>query len=372
MKIKKLSLKKFTAFEEEEFQFCDGINVLIGANGTGKSHAMKAMYELVSNIDNHSNNHKNHVRISHKFKENYGLGALFNISDTAALIRNNNEDKAILSVYHGDKKQGYYISLYDKEAKGFLSKLQNALPEAEIKINCHDYKTVHPIIYLPTIEMLSIYDHFFATYERQEIPYDRTCYDLALALNTAILRKTHADYHAIKPIIDNLQEIITGEQKQDVVVKESEHFYFYLNGHKLDVNLVADGYRKLGTLFYLLRNGSLNTDSILFWDEPEANLNPILIRKTVDIIRQLGLAGMQIFISTHDYLLVHELSLLAEYATPPAPDKPDMRFFALYKETPESPTQVETGKTLAEIQHNDILDEFAAHDDREETLFLRA
>ncbi len=81
---------------------------------------------------------------------------------------------------------------------------------------------------------------------------------------------------------------------------------------------------------------------------------------------------MQIFISTHDYLLIHELSLLAEYPTPPAPDKPDMRFFALYKETPESPTQVETGKTLIKIKHNDILDEFAAHDDREETLFLGA
>jgi predicted ATPase len=223
-------------------------------------------------------------------------------------------------------------------------------------------------IYLPTTEMLSIYDHFFATYERREIPYDSTCYDLALALNAALLRKTHADYQLVEPIINNLQEIITGSktQKEDVIIKESEHFYFHLNGNKLDVNIVADGYRKLGTLFYLLRNGALTTNSILFWDEPEANLNPKLIVKVAKVLQALAASGMQIFIATHDYLLSHELSLLAEY---PSENPIALKFFSLYKSNEQSSVIVEEGQSLADIAHNPILEEFAAHYDREAELF---
>jgi predicted ATP-dependent endonuclease of OLD family len=41
MKLKKVELEKFCAFKKANFEFSPGINVLIGANGTGKSHLMK-------------------------------------------------------------------------------------------------------------------------------------------------------------------------------------------------------------------------------------------------------------------------------------------------------------------------------------------
>src|SRR5258708_1277613 len=47
MKIKKLTLKQFTVFDQAEFEFCEGINILIGENGTGKSHLLKIMYCLM-------------------------------------------------------------------------------------------------------------------------------------------------------------------------------------------------------------------------------------------------------------------------------------------------------------------------------------
>jgi len=263
------------------------------------------------------------------------------------------------------------LSIHGQHCRVDFYEEGNNKRDTEINIYVDNFNKKVSTAYIPTTEMLSIYDHFFSTYERRDIPYDRTHYDLVLALNAAILRKTHVDYKAIEPIIKEIQEIVSGSknQEEDLVILENDHFYFNLNGSKLDVNIVADGYRKLGTLYYLLRNGSLTTNSILFWDEPEANLNPILIRKTADIIRQLSLTGMQIFVSSHDYLLVHELSLLAEY---PTSQKPDIRFFALYKDTPQSPTQIETGNTLAAIQHDDILHEFIAHDEREAALFYEA
>ncbi len=345
MKIKDLYIENFTAFDQAKFEFCDGINVLIGANGTGKTHAMKVMYGAVLGLH---------------FQE------IFIVENIKYLIRNNENIDYPLSITNkvdDSSNQFRYISI------GLCNKESNE-PRTKINTTIENYKEILPV-YFPTTEMLSIYDNFFATYERQHIPYNRTHYDLVLNLNEAILRKTHDDYKAIEPIIKNIQEIVTGykDQQEDLVILENDHFYFNIHGNKLDVNLVADGYRKLGTLYYLLRNGSLTTNSILFWDEPEASLNPILIRKTADIIRQLALAGIQIFVSTHDYLLAHELSLLAEYPTPPAPEKPNIRFFALYKDEPQAPTQIETGDTLSEIQHDDILNEFIAHDSYEASLF---
>jgi hypothetical protein len=37
---------------------------------------------------------------------------------------------------------------------------------------------------------------------------------------------------------------------------------------------MAEGYRKLAMLIFLLRYGVLERGSTLFWDEPEANLEP--------------------------------------------------------------------------------------------------
>jgi len=342
MKIKDLSITNFTAFEQAKFNFCDGINVLIGTNGTGKTHAMKAMYALLPTSSD--------------------WNKIFNIKIINNLIRNHNDENEDIAFYKNIDTTQELIY----KGISFL-KISIARIKAEIKLSISKSEEVNPI-YLPTIEMLSIYDHFFATYERREIPYDRICYDLALALNAAVLRKTHADYQSVEPIINNLQQIITGSENQekDVVVKESEHFYFNFNGNKLDVNLVADGYRKLGTLFYLLRNGSLTTNSILFWDEPEANLNPKLIVKVAKVLQALTATGMQIFIATHDYLLSHELSLLAEY---PDENPIALKFFSLYKPNEQSSVIVEEGQTLADIAHNPILEEFAAHYDREVELF---
>ena len=42
MPLTKVKLQRFTAFDDLEVEFSPGINALIGANGTGKTHLMKA------------------------------------------------------------------------------------------------------------------------------------------------------------------------------------------------------------------------------------------------------------------------------------------------------------------------------------------
>jgi hypothetical protein len=224
-------------------------------------------------------------------------------------------------------------------------------------------------IYLPAQEFLSINEGFIAAYNKRELPYDETFYDLSLALNALPLRSDKLA--EVEEIIVFLRQIIAGEQVNgtEIVMQENGRFKFSLPEGELDVHLVAEGYRKIATLLYLLKNGSLTKDSILFWDEPEANLNPKLVVDVVKVLRKLAAAGMQIFVATHDYLLSHELSLLAEY---PSEESVDIKFFALHKPDRKAGVLIESGQTLAEIEHNPILAEFAAHYDRESNLFHKS
>ena len=53
----------------------------------------------------------------------------------------------------------------------------------------------------------------------------------------------------------------------------------------------------------------LTEGSILFWAEPETNLNPKLFGPVVEILLELQRQGVQIFIATHDYLILKQLDL---------------------------------------------------------------
>ena len=61
----------------------------------------------------------------------------------------------------------------------------------------------------------------------------------------------------------------------------------------------------LALLWLLIQNGTLSSGSVLFWDEPETNLNP----KTFRTLMALQRSGVQIFLATHDYVILKELDL---------------------------------------------------------------
>ena len=49
--ITRIKFENFTAFDELTMQFSPGINILLGENGTGKTHVMKSLYAACSVID---------------------------------------------------------------------------------------------------------------------------------------------------------------------------------------------------------------------------------------------------------------------------------------------------------------------------------
>lgn len=363
-KIESLTLENFTVFENATFDFCPGINVLIGENSTGKTHALKVIYSFLKAGSEKERVSKTLLQVPEM------------VDITAYLFK-------LLSIFKADSK----------DVVRFLEQAREIHLELNVKLLATEPFSleIFPIfkhreqqgeaafafkgsgliadnvssLYIPTDEFLSKNEGFISLYLEKELPYSGIYYDLALALNSLPLREERLT--EVKPILDSLQRIIAGEdwKKSDFIKQENGRFYFELPEGKLDVHLIADGYRKFGTLWYLLRNGSISKNSILFWDEPETSLNPKLTRELVKILQQLAAIGVQIFIATHDYLLSYELSLLNEYSKD---NQVDIKFFSLHKPSRNAGVVVEAAKTLAEIAHNPILEAYSAHYDREAEL----
>ena len=127
-------------------------------------------------------------------------------------------------------------------------------------------------------------------------------------------------------LLDSLKQIELRQMEKavmDVVIKiegllggavefEGDRFYLLQNdAPQIEMNLVAEGFRKFAMLAQLLYNGSLTQKSTLFWDEPEANLNPALLRKLAAILAELARQGFQIILATHSMSLLKEFHILS-------------------------------------------------------------
>jgi hypothetical protein len=139
--------------------------------------------------------------------------------------------------------------------------------------------------------------------------FDATYLDLAKALAAKPLKGSRLA--SISRYVNPLEKILGG-----YVALDSGAFYFHATQTKpvnktLEAQLMAEGHRKLGMLMHLLKTGGLETSSSLFWDEPEANLNPKLIKKLAAVLVELS-EIMQITVATHSLFLLRELEIYAE------------------------------------------------------------
>jgi len=210
-------------------------------------------------------------------------------------------------------------------------------------------------VFLPTRELLSIYPGFVALYDERSLEFDETWRDTANLLGRPARRGPRESRAAA--IIAPIEEALGG-----VVVEESNRFYLQQTGvGKLEMHLVAEGFRKLGMLVRLVASGTLLNSGYLFWDEPETNLNPRTIRQAARTMIELSKAGVQIFIATHSLFLLRELEILVAEASALGAT-PDVRFIGLHRT--EDGVVVQSGETIADIGDITALDEELNQTDR--------
>jgi hypothetical protein len=199
--------------------------------------------------------------------------------------------------------------------------------------------------------MLSNAPGFRSLYSQREIHFEEVYADIVDRAYRPPLRG-RPDPRRVH-LLGLLQHAMDGK----VHVKEEEFFLRNKRGN-LEFTLLAEGLRKLGLLWLLIQNGTLLEGSVLFWDEPEANLNPSLFRRLIEILFELARGGVQIFLATHDYVILKELDLQKQGGD-------DLAFHSLYRDQESGELACHTANAYAGIHPNAIADAFASVYDRE-------
>ena len=206
-------------------------------------------------------------------------------------------------------------------------------------------------VYIPAKDMLANAPGFRSLYARREIHFEETYKDM---LDLAYLDSLRNPEEFVPSAVTERLEAELGGK----VTIHGEEFFLSGEQGEIEFTLLAEGLRKLGLLWLLIRNGSLRPGAVLFWDEPETNLNPKLYGVVIDVLLELQRLGMQVFLATHDYVILKELDLQAKEG-----DK--VVFHSLYRDEETGEIACHTTDKFLEIHPNAIMEAFDSVYDRE-------
>jgi energy-coupling factor transporter ATP-binding protein EcfA2 len=339
----RLVLKNLTVFSEADFEFAPGLNVIVGENGAGKSHILKAAYTVTA--------------VSAKGAKESGSATPTESYLKTALARKMRsvfrpDELGRLTRRHQGRSRCKITALFEPSSQtiGFSF---NTVSKTEVSIRFPPttWVTETPV-FLPTRELLSIYPGFVSLYETTELPFEETLRDTCILLGAPLAKG--ARLKEITELLKPLEEQLGGK-----VVVEDDRFYLNTQTGKLEAHLVAEGMRKLAMIARLIATGSLIGTGSLFWDEPEASLNPKVIKQVARTILQLCQSGIQVFIASHSLFLMRELDILLRtdvYRGVRA------RFFGLHLS--DGGVTVQQGDTIDDIGAIDALEEELSQSDR--------
>jgi predicted ATPase len=357
--INALNIKNFTEFSEAQFEFSDGLNVIIGDNATGKSHLLKLAYaiayvwheakaeqeEIPGHISSGGSDSWWQRRVAEKLVKVFKPDKLGNLHRFGQGTET--EIEATLSC--ANEREACAIKFQFSET---------SKTEVELLQKPKFFPATMPL-FLPEKEVLSWYPGFTGFYKKHRLAIEETYYDLCEALSYPLLESPKTT------LIEPLEKMIGGQLKLEL-----DRFYIhYPKQGNREISLIAEGLRKIAMLTYLIANDSLKTGTILFWDEPETNLNPRIMKQVAELLLQLVKNGVQIILTTHYLFLMKELSLQVTNSKGNIPAK----FFSMAQGKDDvNHIQVESGERLPDLQTIVALDEELAFFDREQAAFYAA
>jgi AAA15 family ATPase/GTPase len=105
----------------------------------------------------------------------------------------------------------------------------------------------------------------------------------------------------------------------------------------------------------------------LFWDEPEGNINPKLMRLLVEILLELSRNGQQVIVATHDYVFLKWFDLLID-------EKKDdkITYHSLYRDQENNQLRVNSTHEYLEIYPNRISDTYTDLTNEQLKQYLRS
>ena len=350
-KIKSLTLENFMIFDSIDVEWSPDINVILGENSTGKTTLLKSLYALVKPYSR-----KDFLKCTLPQQEDM-------IVEKMAGVFRPDEGKIgrLVSRRRGTAKNAQMkvcLKEGDEIGVSFGSRKEN---HADVSIKPSEKNKAGVLAYLPPKEMISATEHFQSLYEEYHIDFEEMYYDLTKLLDKPLKKGAYTSEQ--NEVLSKFEDSMKGK-----IVQKDKKFYLNVEGEGFfEMGLVSEGYKKLATIVYLIQSGSLSKGSILFWDEPETNMNPKMVEPIVQALGALARAGVQVFVTTHDYFTIQSFNLMAKYQQ----EKPvDVRFVSLYRDKDRA--AMEMGNEIKELEHNSIMEEFDELYNREQDLIYGA
>lgn len=280
----------FTTVPNEKWNFSNNLNIIIGENGTGKSHVLKGLYSLLS-VQYSATGIFSKNALEKSYAEKM-IGVLQPENLGRLVKRKQGRARCEIELEFNDKS---IVKI------GFAS---NAKSLVEV-VNPPEKILYKPPVYFPTRELVTLCPWFTSLVDNYHLEFDGTWGDTVSLLGAPSVKGPRET--KVASLLIPLEEALGGR-----VVVDSKTGRFYLNipnEGNMEMPLVAEGLRKLVMLARLISTGVLLEQGFLFWDEPEANLNPKLIRGLAKTIIALAQSGIQIFLATHSLFLLREIEM---------------------------------------------------------------
>ncbi|WJY66733.1 recombination protein F [Corynebacterium aquatimens] len=294
--IKSVDVANFGPFAHVQTDFSKDVNIIVGENGTGKTQFLKLLYACTSVIDSHDAELTKTVlsrAIADRLKGTFKPDALGRL-----VSRVQGQQTTSVKVK--------YAGIGEPLAFGFHTTAKTEVKVASIP----NSRLEDTAVFLPSRELLSIYEGLANLFDTVQVPFDETWRDTARLLERKPLLGARSEN--ARQLITPLLEALEGN-----VVEEKGRFYVKRAAgdsttSKLEAHLVSEGHRKLAMIVRLVQSGVLLDGGYLFWDEPEANLNPKTQRAVAQAICTLAMHGTQVFVATHSVFMLRELRMLLE------------------------------------------------------------
>lgn len=289
--VQSIELHNYGPLKDLEWKNLGNVNLILGKNGVGKSFLLKALYTAIRSLEEYQRGDEQSSLNEILSRKLYWTFQGDKIGD---LVTKGASDLLSFSMDFSGKNLSYS---FGKDTTKQIISLKNTL----------EPRTSNSI-FLPAKEVLSLHSIILKSRDIDRVfGFDDTYYDLAQALR--ISPKMGRNFKEFSDARTSLGNLLGGRIELD---EQSGRWSFKRGNQKLSIGVTSEGVKKISILDTLLSNRFLDTDSIIFIDEPESALHPSAVSELMEIIALLASRGIQFFLASHSYFVVKKLYLLAQ------------------------------------------------------------
>ena len=336
--IQNIKLKNFTIFDSLDVSFSPKINIILGENGTGKSHLLKTIYAI-------GTANKAFKRGEDINKETFESALTKRLENTFLPM-----DTKLGKLHRQKAKENAEIkALFTREREVSFTFRNNSKTVSLLEVLEFQKKLPKPV-FIPTKEVLSFMEGFISLYNEYKLSFDITYYDIISQLDLPLSKEEKLSPKS-NWAIEQIENVMGGK------------FIFYGGGRvtfkskegEYSANAIAEGFRKAGILTRLLETRAIEPgiSGPLLWDEPEANMNPKMMNMLAEILLELSRNGQQIILATHDYVVMKWFDLLMDKGK-----EDHVRFITLYHDPDSGEIKSQSADDYRKVVPNAIASSF--------------